>query len=110
VCSALPVEGHAPANFLSARFPHLSEHTHLQGRRQRKKACRCGPFPSGRYWDALLDTRTLQPTKENLGGTGIRDRALTQTTLDLGITRRLTGTASCAVWPVLFLVAGAGVC
>jgi hypothetical protein len=44
----------------------------------------------------LLRTRALQPTQENLGSTGIRDRALAQTTLDLRITRRLTATARCA--------------
>ena len=37
----------------------------------------------------LLGTGALQPTKKNLGSTGIRDRPLTQTTLDLRITRRL---------------------
>ena len=33
-----------------------------------------------------------------------------QTALDLRVTRRLTSTAGCAVWLVLFLVAVAGVC
>jgi hypothetical protein len=37
--------------------------------------------------NARIGTRALQPTKENLGGTGIRDCAPPQTTLDLRITR-----------------------
>jgi hypothetical protein len=45
---------------------------------------------------ALLDTRTLQPPKENLGRTGIVDGALTQATFDLSVRRRLTLTARCA--------------
>ena len=39
---------------------------------------------------------SLQPTKQNLGSTGIRDRALTQTTLDLCVRRGLALTARCA--------------
>jgi hypothetical protein len=39
--------------------------------------------------NALLGTGTLQPTEEDLGGTGIRDRALSRTTLDLRVGRRL---------------------
>jgi hypothetical protein len=44
----------------------------------------------------LLRTRTLQPTEKNLCSTGIGNRALTQTTLDLRITRRLALAARCA--------------
>jgi hypothetical protein len=45
--------------------------------------------------NALLGTRALQPTEENLGGTGIRGRALSQTALDLRVTRGLALTAGC---------------
>jgi hypothetical protein len=45
--------------------------------------------------NTLLGTRALQPTKQNLGSTGIGDRAITQTTLDLRITRRLALKARC---------------
>ena len=44
----------------------------------------------------LLGTRTLQPTKENLGSVGIGDCALPQALFDLGVTRRLPCTACCA--------------
>jgi hypothetical protein len=44
--------------------------------------------------NALLGTRSLQPTKQNLGSTGIRDCAFAQTTFDLGVTGRFTDTAS----------------
>ena len=45
--------------------------------------------------NALVDTRALQPTKENLGSTRIGDHALAQTTLDLRVRRGLTATAGC---------------
>lgn len=45
--------------------------------------------------NALLGTRALQPTKENLGGTGIRDCALSQASLDFCVRRRFTITARC---------------
>ena len=51
--------------------------------------------------NALLSTRAPQPTKENLGSAGIRDRALAQTTLDLGVSGRLTLTARRAMGKVL---------
>jgi hypothetical protein len=44
--------------------------------------------------NALLGTRALQPTQEDLGSTGIRDCALPQATFDLRITRRLTVNAA----------------
>ena len=47
--------------------------------------------------NALLDTRALQRTKENLGSTGIRDCAFAQTTFDLRIRRGLVLTTGCAV-------------
>jgi hypothetical protein len=37
--------------------------------------------------NALLCTRALQPPKEDLGGTGIGNCAIVQTTLDLGFAR-----------------------
>ena len=37
--------------------------------------------------NALLGTRALQPTQQNLRSTRIRDRPLPQTTLDLRVTR-----------------------
>jgi hypothetical protein len=46
--------------------------------------------------NALLRTRALQPTQKNLGGTGIRDCALPQATLDFCVTRRFTDTSGCA--------------
>ena len=46
--------------------------------------------------NALGGTRALQPTKENLCGTRIGDRPLTQATLDLGVRGRLLSTPVCA--------------
>jgi hypothetical protein len=46
--------------------------------------------------NALLGTRALQPTKENLGSTGIGDCRLAQPTLDLRVRRGLALTAGCA--------------
>jgi hypothetical protein len=45
---------------------------------------------------ALLDTRALQPAKENLGSTGIGGCALTRTTLDLRVGRGLPCATGCA--------------
>jgi hypothetical protein len=45
--------------------------------------------------NALLGTRTLQPTQKNLSSTGVGDRALAQTVLDLRIRRGLALTALC---------------
>jgi hypothetical protein len=39
--------------------------------------------------DTFLGPWALQPTKQDLGGARITDRALTQTTFDLRVTRRL---------------------
>jgi hypothetical protein len=48
--------------------------------------------------ETLVEDHELQEQAQaNLRGTGIGDRALSQTTLDLGITWRLTTTAGCAV-------------
>jgi hypothetical protein len=44
--------------------------------------------------NALLATRALQPTKQNLGSTRIGDCALPQTTFNLGVTGRFKDTAS----------------
>src|SRR5207247_9916690 len=44
----------------------------------------------------LPDGRTLQPTKKNLRGTGIRDCALAQATFDLRVARWRATTARCA--------------
>jgi hypothetical protein len=46
--------------------------------------------------NALLRTRPLQPTKEDLGSTGIGDCALSQTTFDVSVCRGLPCTAGCA--------------
>ncbi len=46
--------------------------------------------------NALIDARALQPTEKNLGSTGIRDRALTQTTLDLCVRRWFPRPGCCA--------------
>jgi hypothetical protein len=46
--------------------------------------------------NALLGTRALQPTQQNLRSTRIRDGALTQTAFDLRIRRGLALTARCA--------------
>jgi hypothetical protein len=43
-----------------------------------------------------LPASALQPTQNDLRRTRIGDRPLTQTTLDLRVTRRLTDTAGCA--------------
>jgi hypothetical protein len=43
----------------------------------------------------LLGTRAPEPTQENLGGTGIVDGLLSQSTFDLRIGRRLTLAARC---------------
>ena len=51
----------------------------------------------GRPPNALLDTRALQPTKENLRCARVCDGLLAPTTLDLRVTRGLALTARCAV-------------
>lgn len=43
--------------------------------------------------NAFLGTRALQPTQQDLGGTGIGDCALSQTTFDLRVTGEFTDTA-----------------
>ena len=45
--------------------------------------------------DTFLGLRALQPTEQNLGGARITDRALTQTTFDLGVGRGLTLSTRC---------------
>jgi hypothetical protein len=45
--------------------------------------------------NTLLGTRALQPTQEDLRGTRVCDRLLTQATLDLRVGRWLPSTAGC---------------
>jgi hypothetical protein len=46
----------------------------------------------------------IRASKKNLGSTGIRDRARSQTTLDLRITTRLALTARCAAYRMRQLI------
>jgi hypothetical protein len=48
--------------------------------------------------NALLGTRSLQPTEKDLGSTGIGNGALPQTAFDFCVRRRLTLTAHCPAW------------
>jgi hypothetical protein len=52
--------------------------------------------------NALLGTRALQPTQENLGGTRIRDCALPQTTFDFCVTGGFAVTPGCAPAKAIF--------